>query len=75
MASKEAADKLAAWLKCQEELKAGNREFGRAADETLASLQAMEMEEVHWFLERMGESFQLTLDELDEASEPPGAGA
>lgn len=60
-----AADKLAAWLKCQEELKAGNREFGRAADETLAALQAMDMEEVSWFLERMGNSFQLTLDDLD----------
>lgn len=33
-----AADKLAAWLKCQEELKAGNAEFRRAADETLTTL-------------------------------------
>ena len=59
-----AADKLAAWLKCQEELKAGNSEFRRAADETMAALRAMEMEEVDWFLERLGHAFTLTLDDL-----------
>ena len=59
-----AADKLAAWLKCQEELKAGNREFQRAADETLAALNAMGMAEVDWFMEQMGDTFQLTLDDL-----------
>jgi 5'-deoxynucleotidase len=59
-----AADKLAAWLKCQEELKAGNTEFKRAADETLAALEAMNMEEVIWFMDRLGGAFQLTLDDL-----------
>ena len=59
-----AADKLAAWLKCQEELKAGNSEFARAADETLASLKSMGMEEVDWFMEKLGGAFQLTLDDL-----------
>ncbi len=59
-----AADKLAAWLKCQEELKAGNSEFGRAADETMAALRSMNMEEVDWFMERMGGTFRLTLDDL-----------
>lgn len=59
-----AADKLAAWLKCQEELKAGNREFERAADETMAALRAMQMEEVDYFLTHFGDSFRLTLDEL-----------
>lgn len=59
-----AADKLAAWLKCQEELKAGNSEFARAADETLASLKSMGMEEVDWFMEKLGGTFQLTLDDL-----------
>ena len=60
-----AADKLAAWLKCQEELKAGNSEFARAADETMASLKAMEMEEVDWFMEKLGGAFRLTLDDLE----------
>ena len=59
-----AADKLAAWLKCQEELKAGNTEFGRAADETMAALRSMNMEEADWFMERMGQTFRLTLDDL-----------
>lgn len=59
-----AADKLAAWLKCQEELKAGNREFSRAADETLAALRAMELREADYFLENFGEAFRLTLDDL-----------
>lgn len=59
-----AADKLAAWLKCQEELKAGNSEFRRAADETMAALRALEMEEVDWFLSQQGDAFRLTLDEL-----------
>jgi len=60
-----AADKLAAWLKCQEELKAGNGEFKRAADETHASLKSMHMEEVDYFLDKLGGAFQLTLDDLD----------
>ncbi len=59
-----AADKLAAWLKCQEELKAGNREFSRAADETMAALRAMELPEADWFLNQFGEAFTLTLDDL-----------
>lgn len=59
-----AADKLAAWLKCQEELKAGNAEFRRAADETMAALNAMQMEEVFYFMEQFGAAFQLTLDDL-----------
>ena len=59
-----AADKLAAWLKCLEERKAGNREFVQAEEETLHALKDMNMDEVTWFLERMGEAFGLTLDEL-----------
>lgn len=59
-----AADKLSAWLKCQEELKAGNREFERAAEETMHALLAMDMEEIRYFLDNFGESFRLTLDDL-----------
>ena len=59
-----AADKLSAWLKCVEERKAGSTEFRRAEDETMASLRSMNMEEVDWFLDRMGGAFQLTLDDL-----------
>ena len=59
-----AADKLAAWLKCQEEKKAGNTEFDRAADETMTSLRGMGMEELDWFLDNLAGAFQLTLDDL-----------
>ena len=59
-----AADKLAAWLKCLEERKAGNREFVQAEEDTLHALKDMNMDEVTWFLEHMGEAFGLTLDEL-----------
>ena len=59
-----AADKLSAYIKCLEELEAGNNEFGDAAAETLQSLRSMEMEEVAWFLEHFAEAFGLTLDGL-----------
>ena len=61
-----AADKLAAYIKCLEELEAGNNEFGDAAAETLAALRAMEMEEVSWFLAHFAEAFGLTLDGLQK---------
>lgn len=59
-----AADKLSAYIKCLEELEAGNNEFGDAAGETLEALKEMKMEEVSWFLERFAEAFGLTLDGL-----------
>ena len=59
-----AADKLAAYIKCQEELAAGNSEFGDAARETREALEALGLPEVAWFLDRCGPSFGLTLDGL-----------
>ena len=59
-----AADKLAAYIKCVEEGKAGNSEFNKAAEQTLAALKEMDMEELDWFMERFLPSFRLTLDEL-----------
>ena len=59
-----AADKLSAYIKCVEELEAGNREFGDAAQETLEALRAMGLEEVEWFLDRFAAAFGLTLDGL-----------
>ena len=60
-----AADKLSAYIKCVEEMEAGNGEFSQAAQETLASLQKMEMPEVAYFLKNFSEAFGLTLDELN----------
>ena len=59
-----AADKLAAYLKCREELAAGNSEFADAEKETLEALRAMDMPEVEWFLENFAGAFGLTLDGL-----------
>ena len=64
-----AADKLSAYIKCVEELEAGNGEFGNAAQETLAALRRMELPEVDYFLERFGGAFGLTLDELQTGAE------
>ncbi|MBU5628121.1 5'-deoxynucleotidase [Oscillibacter sp. MSJ-2] len=59
-----AADKLSAYLKCQEELHAGNQEFEQAALEIMSALQSYRMPEVAWFLEKFGNTFGVTLDEL-----------
>ena len=59
-----AADKLAAHIKCLEELKAGNTEFSTASTQTLAALQKTNREEVTWFLENCLEPFTRNLDQL-----------
>ena len=59
-----AADKLSAYIKCVEELKAGNNEFREAAGQTRKALEAYDMPEVSYFLETFMDSFSLTLDEL-----------
>lgn len=59
-----AADKLSAYIKCVEELKAGNSEFKKAAEQTLAALRDMELEELDYFMEQFLPTFGLTLDEL-----------
>jgi len=59
-----AADKLSAYIKCVEELKAGNLEFKRAAEQTRAALDAMGLPELDYFMEHCMESFHKTLDEL-----------
>ena len=58
------ADTIAAYLKCQAELKAGNNEFSKAAEDISARLQGFNMSEVNEFLKLFVPSYQLTLDEL-----------
>jgi 5'-deoxynucleotidase len=60
-----AADKLAAYIKCLEELKAGNNEFKSAAAQTLQKLKALGMPEVDYFMAHFIGAFELTLDELN----------
>ena len=60
-----AADKLSAYLKRVEELKAGNNESRQAEEQTRYALDDMELPEVDYFLEHFLPSFKLTLDELE----------
>lgn len=60
-----AADKICAYLKCLEELKAGNQEFSKAEKAIKADIAKLDLPEVLYFMERYVPSFLLTLDELD----------
>ncbi len=59
-----AADKLSALIKCISEENDGNREFSKAKESTLASLSAMALDEVDYFVDNLLPAFGLTLDEL-----------
>ena len=60
-----AADKLAALIKCVEELGQGNSEFASARAATEASIRAMGLPAADCFLEEFLPAFSLTLDEQD----------
>ena len=59
-----AADKLSAYLKCVEELKAGNTEFQKAKEQTYAALCQNPAPALQYFMEHFLQGFELTLDEL-----------
>ena len=61
-----AADLLDAYLKCLNEMSAGNREFAIALRENEERLQALHMPEADWFLEHLAPSLAKTIDELSE---------
>ena len=60
-----AADKLSAYLKCVEELKAGNAEFVQAEKQTYRALCEMRLPCLDYFMAHFLESFRLSLDELE----------
>ena len=60
-----AADRLAAYVKCLEELRCGNNEFAKAKKSIEKDLHSRNMPEVEYFFEHFIKSFSLTLDELD----------
>ena len=60
-----AADKLSAYLKCVEELKAGNTEFKKAKEQTYAALCQNPSPALKYFMDHFLEGFELTLDELN----------
>ncbi|MFK7922132.1 MAG: 5'-deoxynucleotidase [Bacteroidia bacterium] len=59
-----AADKISAYVKCQEELKTGNQEFSHAAEVIHETIQSLGMPEVDYFMEVFAPSVILNLDEL-----------
>ena len=60
-----AADRLAAYLKCLEELRSGNQEFSKAKKSVEEDLHRRNMPEVEYFFEHFIPSFSLTLDDLE----------
>lgn len=60
-----AADKICAYLKCIEELKAGNQEFAKAKKTLESEIEKLKMPEVEYFMKTFVPSFSLTLDELN----------
>ena len=59
-----AADKISAYIKCVEELKAGNGEFRSAEEQIRRYLEASPLPEVKYFMEHFMPAFGMTLDEL-----------
>jgi 5'-deoxynucleotidase len=59
-----AADKLCAYMKCLEEVTAGNREFAEAEKALRQTIETIDLPEVRYFVETFVPSFRLTLDEL-----------
>lgn len=59
------ADRLSAYLKCVEEIKAGNNEFKKAKISIEKELKSSDDKSVAYFLKNFAPAFDLTLDELD----------
>jgi 5'-deoxynucleotidase len=60
-----AADKICAYLKCVEELKSGNQEYVKAERSIRSDLEAVDLPEVAFFMDKFTPSFALPLDELN----------
>ncbi|MGF1751377.1 MULTISPECIES: 5'-deoxynucleotidase [Vibrio] len=58
------ADSLCAYLKCLEELSAGNHEFALAKKRLDQTLKSIATEEMNYFLYTFAPSFELSLDEI-----------
>jgi len=59
------ADKLAAYIKCIEEVKGGNNEFVKAKTSIKNELKKSELPEVLYFFKNFIPSYEKTLDELE----------
>lgn len=65
-----AADVLCAYIKCIEEVSAGNREFNQARESIEKKLIEMNIPEVDFFIEHFLKSYSLSLDELNKEINP-----
>ena len=59
-----AADKLDAYIKCIEEISAGNNDFKTALIQTKQALDSMDIPEVKYFTDNYLKAFSMTVDEL-----------
>jgi 5'-deoxynucleotidase len=59
------ADRLSAYLKCVEEVTAGNKEFKKAKDSIEKDLKSKKSLEVEYYLSHFAGAYSLSLDELD----------
>lgn len=60
-----AADRICAYIKCVEELKAGNGEFQKAQQAIMKKIEDIDLPEVSYFMQHFVHNFSLTLDELN----------
>ena len=60
-----AADRISALIKCVEEENAGNREFSKAKQSILKSIEEMNIPEADVFIKEFLPSYGLTIDELN----------
>lgn len=60
------ADKLAAYVKCKEELSQGNAEFKEAEKSVLDTLKGYDDRAVDYFLDHFVDAYGLSLDKLSE---------
>lgn len=60
-----AADRICAYIKCVEEIKAGNGEFEKAKAAVHKKLMELNSPELHYFMDHFMDNFSLTLDELN----------
>ena len=60
-----AADRLAAYIKCLEELRSGNSEFKKAKKSIENDLKERNMPEINYFMDNFIKAFELTLDDLE----------
>ncbi len=58
-----AADKLSAYIKCLEEERMGNLDFAKATESTRKAIEAMQLPEANYFLEKFIPAYFMTLDE------------